>query len=381
MIHSSFFDSVNLDIGGVLSRFEFQSCDLIKLYLEREFLPFMKTESKNSENLLIRIFSGKDQKYLYDKHTADWSKNGAAISVTQQIRARFRFSMYNFKFDEDKRIIVDLYIPYKIKNSMMEKVLSPSYLERWNRCLIDFIHGPFLIFLQYQLLDRKKTLIHAGAIIRNGSVSVISGDAQVGKSTLIDGLLDDDSISVLSEDYVIIGDNIATAYPKQTRTYYDSWIKKRLRNDTFEEKCNIATFFLFSKLRFMGVEAKRVVDYDELYGKERLSKNGKYGLVYFLKRDGEDVSIKEICDYEAARVSTENLKNEFGNIDGFYTIITSLCQSQDLNVFFDKVYKVFLSNYHNKKLLDISIPFYNDKKSFVFQFERIISKHVEFEQY
>jgi ATPase subunit of ABC transporter with duplicated ATPase domains len=95
-------------------------------------------------------------------------------------------------------------------------------MPKWQCCLFNFIHGPFLGIIQMHLLSYGETFLHAAAFCSNNEGIALAGDAQSGKSTFVKLISEDNSKRIISEDFCILNSNKEIlSYPKQCRIYID----------------------------------------------------------------------------------------------------------------------------------------------------------------
>lgn len=367
--------SLFYNICGVKVRFEFTENLFIKEYLNRELYLFNTDEENGESDITTLIYTGKSEKEKYFNTVDNYKKSQSGKFIEKKLSAKDRYTLSTYFINEERKAIILLYIPYIAKKSIFEKVISPSYLEKWNRCLIDFIHGPFIVVMQMNLMKNNKTFTHSSSINYNNSGILITAFAQAGKSTLVDYMINKTEAKLISEDFSIIDKTNIYSYPKQCRVYFKNMKESFYSQRKTEKYLDKFSFIFFDNLKWLSIEPKRILSYSDLYGMRKISNNGTLDKVILLFRDSNKVSLENIDVNKATAISTENLINEFDNIDFSNEIVNIIYGSLGYKSLYKEIYDTFRQIYSNKELIMINVPFYEDKTKFLEQMGRIINTY------
>lgn len=150
------------------------------------------------------------------------------------------------------------------------------------------------ILLEIKLLQKGCTLVHAGAVEKDGKGSLMFGWPGVGKSSTIFGL-SDKGFNVLGDDVVILGgDGNILSYPQDVGVFYKSENVKNLRLSA-SKKIELFLRYAISRLppfnRYIG--CKLMVDLSNI---AKIGKGASLEKVFFLEYgSGEEVVEKDVA--------------------------------------------------------------------------------------
>lgn len=319
---------------------------VFEAYLKNDFGIF-EAEEGEAPDILIRI---RNQVYV------------PAEKKSYQITARDHTTVFTCA-RRDKAIYIELYVPYHVKNVLLEMLGNPFFMPKWQRCLVDFFHNPFLGILQMELLARGATFLHAAAYCKSPQDGVVLvGDGQSGKSTILKWMSKEPGVSVMSEDFCIVNETGSiAAYPKQSRvTMADlketAYYKKSGRAYAFWDRLNVV---LFSALGWLGVPPKRRLAFEEVFAGCPFAKEAKLSCLVFLKREGEEPEL-EPCECEAfAELCAGTMQTEFENLAVFLELLTDM--GKNLEGLLAEFKAALLPIISQKECKIARIPFYTQK--------------------
>ena len=287
--------------------------------------------------------------------------------VIQKLSAKNRDSYIEYQKKGDC-IFTALYISYKIKQNSLERMKDPLYMMRWERCVIDFFHGPFLGIMELLLLKHGSSFLHAAAYAINGKGISLAGNGQSGKSTIVSWIVENKNISIISEDFCIVSsDKQIISYPKSSRI-----VKDKLDETNYWQICNQDTIvankinlFLFSFLQKFGITAKRIMPNGEIFKNIPICMTTDYYSAIWVNREVTELKLEDITAVELAELCGESMKTELYNLSGFTDILDLLQSKYDSELCFEKIIKNIKEIYYwcfsdtiSKRL---NLPFYREK--------------------
>jgi hypothetical protein len=289
-------------------------------------------------------------------------------TIAQQINARGHSTWILYKPGKTSSHHIAVYLPYKIGNSNMEKLFSASFLTKWQSCLVDFFHGPFLGILQIELLKRGNTFLHASAYCtENGKTITLAGNGKSGKSTFVGLLTEGSSRSIIAEDFCIIDNGFfVISYPKQCRVYkeqlnHTSYYNGKGRIENFFDKLN---FLLFSPAKIIGLKPKRRLSFDEIYDNRSFIFNAPLNAVVFLKREGDEIKVEHRSKDEFVKLCVETMLTEFNNLTAFSDYLSAAEKihyfSKTQEGIIAEMQSLFSNMYDKTDCYVAEVPFYDN---------------------
>lgn len=356
--------NLQLKISNIYINFECGNKQEIYNYLLREFEVFLIDKVINS-HINIKIINQK----LLIKNDYKFIKNNMYVNgkyLLQEIKSKGNKIqvLYNIEEELGKEIVI--YIPYKIRKSILEKVIHPSFITKWQCSLINFIHGPFIGIMQIYLLKYKETFLHASAISKSNNGILFVGDGQSGKS-MFAKFLSENNNYVIAEDFCIIStENKVISYPKQCRVYPNqlsktSYFKEMKLYEKLIEKLNRVLFLPF---KLINIKVIRRLQFKEIFYNSKIKNTEEISIILFLLREGEVCKINN--DEEGKFVSRclSTMKNEFQNLAGFMQLLEAYEVVKGEKDLFKRLLKdtekCLKKLYENRECKIMYLPFYEN---------------------
>lgn len=298
-----------------------------------------------SEVLLTITLSGK----------ADGLGKISGSAFRQVIRGFGRACEVYYNYSDGK--IEALLILPECSNAV-DRFLSSSFSDRFEMVINDFFHGAYLGLLSIIAIKRGALLIHSSCVNIRGCSHVFIGDAQSGKTTLVDSLSAVFGFPVVSEDMLILT-QCGTIFPLQTRVRVSiERYKKFQYNPGFAERLNL---FLFKCLNAVGIKAgHRRIMFDDFF-ESTASKGEAEVKLYYLKRSQSGM---DIAGHEFA---FSIIMSELENMGSLLNVVNWL---EERGYFPDSSFQEFFSqNYINHLgafgVENLFIPFFERRSDFV----------------
>ncbi len=306
---------IKIHISGVI--ISFQGTSFAMEYLLREFADVV-TNEQQVEDLEIAIINEtfrKPQKVdLIAKQL--YVKNN---KIMQCIRSKRNEIWVETTIQKGLPRKVNLYIPYEISDNI-SKMFHPAYLCKWQISLVNFVHGPFLGMMELLLLERNASYFHASAFRAYGEGGILlTGYGQVGKSTFVKWITNDNKNDIISEDFCIINsEKEVIPYSKQSRIRLQNksdfeQYRKEVGNYSIMDQINYSVFKL---LKRVGIHPIRILSVSEMFSNYKKVESIQIKDIYCMKREGTTFDIKAIEKNEFIEFSEKNLEIEFNNMIG-----------------------------------------------------------------
>lgn len=321
---------------------------VVSSYLEREFSSFRSHETSHPD-LTIEIRAQKPE---------------TETENLLRIEARDHITFYTVRTNGVQKEICVL-IPYPLNDSLIEKMTNPFFMTKWQRCLIDFFHNPFLCMFQLALLERDATFLHASAYCdSSGRATALAGAGRSGKSTILKWVAGQKNMLVLSEDFCVLRtDGQIFAYPKQCRvladelalTTYASWGKDHV---AFWDRLHLRLLSLF---RRRGFAPKRRLCMDELYPEEKRAAYADLQRILLLQREGGCLKVQACANEDFCMRLVEIMRAEFENLASVPELLQVL--GKDMDALLADTRRVLYAVCCQQTCRVFFIPYYEQKET------------------
>lgn len=363
-------NDIKIDILDIPISF-FADNHIIIDYIAKEFENQYLHRNKNilQTDVNVNIYSNKKFKFIIKENINDSVFVDKEGNVMQIIRAKGRrtFVIYSQEFKE-----ISVYIPYKIKNNSINKLFNPKYLNKWQDCLVDFIHGPFIGIIENFLLKNGHTFVHGSSFSYGNLGYVFCGKAQVGKTEIAKALHHD--AKILSDDLTILT-NRNSIYPYQKsigifseNMNFDKYFKRKKEIDIIIEKINLR---LFKVLSFLRLRSKRILFFKEVFENSYTGNGIDLKRIFYISREKDYYKVEKFDYMDFVKKMVEILENEFNNLQNFWTIL-DLCTNFDKEKFMIKIEDCLRIRLNNANIFIIYIPFFNNKYELESTMKKII---------
>lgn len=358
---------ININIANILLSI-FTDDNQIRNYITREFENNYLNDNIDyiKPSVSINIYSTKKYEFKIEKKINNNIFTDSDKNIMQIIKAKGRKTIVIYSKNFEK---INIYIPYKTTTNEITKIINPKYLAKWQNCLIDFFHGPFLGILEYFLLKKDYTFIHGSSFCYNSMGYVFSGKAQVGKTEIVNSLKND--AKILSDDFTILLDNShISPYQKSIGVFleninFDTYYSDKKRISIIFEKIN---FKIFKILRF---KPKRILFFKEVFTNSYSKDNIELNKIFYINRDNDNYKIKKIEVSEYVPEMVKILENEFNNLQNFWILLDE-CTDLNKETFMLEIKNCLEKCLKYVKLYSINIPFYEEKHEFRTKIKNIL---------
>ena len=112
--------------------------------------------------------------------------------------------------DQPFKVIIELNNNESIKSS--SRIFHRGFKNKLERDISVFYYRVFLLFTQIWNIKNHYTYIHAASVSKNNTATIFSGDAGIGKSSLLFRLSRESSFNFISDDLSVINKDAYTAF-------------------------------------------------------------------------------------------------------------------------------------------------------------------------
>ena len=241
-----------------------------------------------------------------------------------------------------------LSVPYKPVKKDAFMLMNPAFMPKWQACLTDFLHNPFLAAVEVKLLESGMTLYHASAVRRAGGAKLLLGTGGAGKSTVA-GLLAKRGCGVIAEDFCVIGGGKAYPLPHRARLSIRKF--DALNESAASDKLNRAVS------RALGKKPVRILPFERIYAGAADASEYPIDGVYLLER-GAGPSVEGMSKEYAAKTSAEIMQTEFSNMAWSKEVFARTEYKED--TLFTAVEKAVAAALEGASLYRLRLPVYDD---------------------
>lgn len=355
---------VKINKVGICIKFEKQ---VVEKYLNNEFSRYRCLENKINDleiSILDEVFLIPNKASLNSRNLY-FEKN----MVYQRIDAKFRKTWIKYEITNREVTNITVFLPTpKLIYNFVFKLISRNSLGVIENSLVDFFHGPFLGFMQFNFLKYGSTFIHASSILYNNFGIIFLGKAQSGKTTLVNQILRNDlNAKFISEDLTITDTNSNLfSYHKQA-----SIVEKSKLSNRFLEKINIENVFKYKK---------KLVKMQDLYDEVQIIDGHKLDYIFIVDRYHQNTIIQEYSLTETINFAIDVMNNELLNFNGFYEVIIlidSLHNNNQLDKLNVKMRKIYEDALKDKIIFKLNLKEYVDIKDIYEDVDAIIRRLFE----
>jgi GTPase SAR1 family protein len=226
-----------------------------------------------------------------------------------------------------------------------------------------------------------KTFLHAGAVSDGCNAYIFTGGGGVGKTSLVLGLLQNlNMYRFMSDDWLILGKNLAFPYPKRIRIYdYNVINDKTIGRRLFGFKYPLVLTYLKSlnklrrkfpskTIRFLlhNYNYVRLVDVNDICNCLKEIQPLPIGKIFLLTKGSSQKILKHETDHErlAYLLSRVNYYERLYLYHEYYKYLINSFYKTEITVKLEdriqKDYELFREAFRNKEIYVLEMPTIND---------------------